>query len=141
MSYPEARGANKNKEKKRKPRHPLNLLPSGGPWKSSACLVTVFTQPAGHTLCTQGSPELSERSLLPRIPEAPASGCSAPPLTGVPESPWVVQSRGPPRTSVGLVQILIYRVRGLDVTSGKEGSGGSLPQLGRRARGLRGPLS
>lgn len=97
LSYPEAGGANKNKEeKKRKPHHPLYLLPSGGPWKSSTCLVTVFTQPAGHTLFAQGSPELSERSLLPRIPEAPTSGCSAPPLAGAQESPWVVQRLGPP---------------------------------------------
>lgn len=64
----------RREEKQRKLHHPLYLLPSGGPWKPSVYLVTVFTQPAGHTLFTQGSPELSEWSWLPWIPEAPASG-------------------------------------------------------------------
>lgn len=57
-------------------------------------MVTVFTQPAGHTVFTQGSPELSERSLLPRIPEAPASGCSAPPLTGFKNPLGLSKDRG-----------------------------------------------
>ena len=33
-----------------KPHHPLCSLPTAEPWKSSVHLVTVFTQPAGHTL-------------------------------------------------------------------------------------------
>ena len=33
-----------------KPRRPLYSLPSAEPWKPSVRLVTVFTQPAGHTL-------------------------------------------------------------------------------------------
>lgn len=43
------------KEKKEQKAH--HSLPSGGPWNSSVHLVAVFTQPAGHTLLTQGSPE------------------------------------------------------------------------------------
>lgn len=69
-------------ERKRKPHHPLCLLPSGGPWKPTVYLVTVFTQPAGHTLFTPGSPELAEWSLLPWIPEPPHPGAASPPLTG-----------------------------------------------------------
>ena len=88
----------RREEENRKPRHPLYLLPSGGPWKSSAHLVTVFTQPAGHTLLAQGSPERPEWSPLPRIPEAPASGRRGSTPHRVLKSPWVVQRQGPPGT-------------------------------------------
>lgn len=43
------------------------------PWKSSVCLVTVFTQPAGHT-AHSGLPGQSGWSLGPPVPKAPASG-------------------------------------------------------------------
>ena len=97
LSYPEAQGANKTKkeEKEQKAHH---SLPSGGPWNSSVHLVAVFTQPAGHTLLTQGSPEPSERSLLPGFlrPPHPHPGAGAPPLPGLQASPWVIQSLGLP---------------------------------------------
>lgn len=94
--------------KKQKPHQPLSSLPSGGPWKPSVYLVTVFTQPAGHTLFALGSPGLSEWSLLPQIPEAPASGSWRSTLPWGSKIPISCPKPGDfSRTFSGLVQIII----------------------------------
>lgn len=117
----------RREEKKRKPHHPLYLLPSGGPWKASVYLVTVFTQPAGHTLFAQGSPELSEWSLLPQIPEAPASGCWSSTLHRGSRIPLGCPKTGASRTSPGQVQILIWTQSCIWVSNWDRGLGLSLP--------------
>lgn len=85
------------------------------PWKSSVCLVTVFTQPAGHT-AHSGLPGQSGWSLGPPVPKAPASAplpASTPaleprPSRGLPNPRGLSKDRGSSRNSPDQVSVFIY---------------------------------